>query len=183
LRTGPPLLPEAQLEGSPVWSADGKRLIFTTTGGIGSLVEQVIDRASSPKPLLKTNEHLIPTSVSSDGRFLPYAVATTGITRLDIWVLSLTDPECPTWILTASTEDRGGARCVSMTFVLAVLRCSPPPCPHRGPRQWIRSPRCATNNKGGRWIEQEPALTVRAARPRDRPTRRATPAAKWPRAQ
>jgi len=84
---------EAQLEESPVWSADGKRLIFTTTGGIGSLFEQVIDRASSAKPLLKTNEHLIPTSVSADGRFLLYAAANTGSTRLDIWVLSLTDPE------------------------------------------------------------------------------------------
>ena len=83
----------AQLEGSPVWSADGRRLIFTTTGGIGSLFEQVIDRASSPKPLLKTNEYLIPTSVSADGRFLLYAAATMGKTRLDIWVLSLTDPE------------------------------------------------------------------------------------------
>ena len=83
----------AQLEGSPVWSADGKRLIFTTTGGIGSVFEQVIDRASSPKPLLKTNEYLIPTSVSADGRFLLYAAATMGKTRLDIWVLSLTDPE------------------------------------------------------------------------------------------
>jgi DNA-binding winged helix-turn-helix (wHTH) protein/Tol biopolymer transport system component len=84
---------EAQLEGSPVWSADGKRLIFTTTGGIGSLFEQVIDRPSSPKPLLKTNEYLIPTSVSADGRFLLYAAATMGKTRLDIWVLSLTAPE------------------------------------------------------------------------------------------
>jgi DNA-binding winged helix-turn-helix (wHTH) protein/Tol biopolymer transport system component len=83
----------AQLEGSPVWSADGKRLIFTTAGGIGSVFEQVIDRASSPKPLLKTNEYLIPTSVSADGRFLLYAAATMGKTRLDIWVLSLTDPE------------------------------------------------------------------------------------------
>jgi DNA-binding winged helix-turn-helix (wHTH) protein/Tol biopolymer transport system component len=84
---------EAQLEGSPVWGADGKRVIFTTTGGIGSLFEQVIDRPSSPKPLLKTNEHLIPTSVSTDGRFLLYAVVNPGTTRLDIWVLSLTHPE------------------------------------------------------------------------------------------
>jgi hypothetical protein len=84
---------EAQLEGWPVWSADGKRLIFSTTGGIGSLFEQVIDRASSPKPLLKTNEHLIPTSVSTDGRFLLYAAANVKTTQLDIWVLSLTDPE------------------------------------------------------------------------------------------
>jgi eukaryotic-like serine/threonine-protein kinase len=84
---------EAQLEGSPVWSADGKRLIFTTTGGLGSLFEQVIDRPSSAKPLLKTNEHLIPTSASADGRFLLYAVATMGKTRLDIWVLPITDPE------------------------------------------------------------------------------------------
>ena len=66
----------AELEESPVWSADGKRLIFTTTGGTGALFEQVIDHASSPTPLLKTNEYLIPTSVSADGRFLLYAAAT-----------------------------------------------------------------------------------------------------------
>ena len=48
---------------------------------------------SSPKPLLKTNEHLIPTSVSADGRFLLYAVANMGTTRIDIWVLPLMDPE------------------------------------------------------------------------------------------
>ena len=82
---------ETQLEGAPVWSADGKRLIFNTTGGIGSLLEQAIDRASGPSVLLKASEHLIPTSVSADGRFLLYAVANTGSTRLDIWVLSLTD--------------------------------------------------------------------------------------------
>jgi eukaryotic-like serine/threonine-protein kinase len=84
---------EAQLEESPVWSADGKRLIFTTTGGIGALFEQLIDRPSSPTPLLKMNEHLIPSSVSADGRFLLYAVVHSGTTRLDIWVLSLMDPE------------------------------------------------------------------------------------------
>jgi len=83
----------AQLEGSPVWSADGKRLIFSTTGGNSSVFEQAIDRASSPKPLLKTNDYLIPTSVSADGRFLLYAAATMGKTRTDIWVASLTDPE------------------------------------------------------------------------------------------
>jgi len=83
---------EAQLEGSPVWSADGKRLIFNTTGGIGSLFEQVVDGASRPQPLLKTNEHLIPTSVSADGRFLLYA-ANVGSARLDLWALSLTDPQ------------------------------------------------------------------------------------------
>jgi Tol biopolymer transport system component len=76
-----------------VWSADGQGLIFTTTGGIGSLFEQMIDRPSRPKPLLKTNEHLIPTSVSADGRFLLYASATMAKTGLDTWVLSLTDPE------------------------------------------------------------------------------------------
>lgn len=83
---------EAQLEEFPVWSADGRRLIFTTGGGIGSLFEQMIDRASSPQPLLSTNEHLTPTSVSADGRFILYDAATMGRTRVDIWVLPLTDP-------------------------------------------------------------------------------------------
>jgi Tol biopolymer transport system component len=84
---------EAHLENSPVWSADGKRLIFTTSGGIGSLFEQPTDGTSSPKPLLKTNEHLIPTSVSADGRYLLYATANAGKARLDLWVLSLTDSQ------------------------------------------------------------------------------------------
>jgi eukaryotic-like serine/threonine-protein kinase len=87
-----PVTLDAELEESPVWSADGKRLIFTTGGGVGSLFEQTIDRASSPKPLLKTTEHLIPTSVSADGRFLLYTVVSTGTTRVDIWVLPLADP-------------------------------------------------------------------------------------------
>ena len=39
----------AQLEGSPVWSADGKRLIFTTIGGIGSLFEQVTRSRVQPQ--------------------------------------------------------------------------------------------------------------------------------------
>jgi WD40 repeat protein len=83
---------EAALEESPVWSADGDRLIFTTGGGVGSLFEQAIDRASGPKPLLKTNEHLVPTSVSADGRFLLYTAVSAGATRLDIWALPLAPP-------------------------------------------------------------------------------------------
>jgi eukaryotic-like serine/threonine-protein kinase len=84
---------ELELEASPVWSADGKRLIFTTTGGIGSLFEQPVDRASGPKSLLNLTVQGIPTSASADGRFLLYAVANPGPTRVDIWLLSLTDPE------------------------------------------------------------------------------------------
>ncbi|MEO8259994.1 MAG: winged helix-turn-helix domain-containing protein [Acidobacteriota bacterium] len=83
---------QPHLEGSPVWSADGKRLIFTTAGDIGELVEQAVDDASRTSSLLKEKEHLIPMSVSADGRFLLYAVVTMATTRVDTWVLPIDDP-------------------------------------------------------------------------------------------
>lgn len=82
---------QPQLEDSPVWSADGKRLLFTTGGRIGTILEQALDGESAPQTLLKGGEHLLPMSVSADGRFLLYAVVTIGPTRVDTWVLSLDD--------------------------------------------------------------------------------------------
>ena len=80
------------LEQFPVWSRDGKRLIFTTGGGAGSLFEQEVDSASGPRALLTTDEWKIPTSVSADGRFLLYTAATIGPTRIDLWAVPFADP-------------------------------------------------------------------------------------------
>jgi eukaryotic-like serine/threonine-protein kinase len=80
------------LESFPVWSADGKRLIFTTGGSIGGLFEQPVDGASAARVVLKEKEYLRPSSASADGRFVLYSVATIGPTRMDTWVLPLDDP-------------------------------------------------------------------------------------------
>ena len=86
---------EAVLEGSPVWSDDGKRIVFATTGAIGSLFEQSIGGEQRARLLLESPQHKIPTSISHDGRFLLYTSVTNGSTRLDVWVLPLTGERKP----------------------------------------------------------------------------------------
>jgi DNA-binding winged helix-turn-helix (wHTH) protein/Tol biopolymer transport system component len=85
---------DARLEQSPVWSADGRRIIFTAGGGLGSLFEQSMSGAEAHL-LLKTEEHKVPTSESRDGRFLLYTTESLGLTRRDVWVLPLSGDRQP----------------------------------------------------------------------------------------
>lgn len=86
---------DARLEGQPVWSPDGQRIVFTATGTIGSLFEQSIGGGQETRLLLESPQHKIPESVSPDGRFLLYTVVNVGATRNDIWVLPLTGERIP----------------------------------------------------------------------------------------
>ena len=79
---------DARLEESPVWSHDGSRVFFNATGTAGSLFEQSLS-GTDAAPLLQTGDHNIPTSASSDGRFLLYTVMSPRATRFDLWVLPL----------------------------------------------------------------------------------------------
>ncbi len=85
----------ARLEQRPVWSEDGKRVIFTANGAIGSLFEQSIGGEQETRLLLESPQHKVPTSISHDGRFLLYSTATMGPTRVDVWVLPLTGERKP----------------------------------------------------------------------------------------
>jgi Tol biopolymer transport system component len=77
------------LEDRAVWSADGRRFMFTIGGDVGTLFEQGIDTAVPPRLLLETKQHKIPTSASRDGRFLLYTVENIDRSRDDVWVLPL----------------------------------------------------------------------------------------------
>ena len=77
------------LEDRPVWSADGRRFMFTIGGDVGTLFEQGIDTTVPPRLLLETKQHKIPTSASRDGKFLLYTVENIDQSRDDIWVLPL----------------------------------------------------------------------------------------------
>jgi eukaryotic-like serine/threonine-protein kinase len=77
------------LEEVPIWSADGRRLVFTIGGDIGTLFEQDIDGSAQPRLLLETKEHKIPTSASRDGRFLLFTAQNIDRSRSDVWVLPL----------------------------------------------------------------------------------------------
>jgi len=80
---------DSRLEDFPVWSHDGKKLFFTAGGGIGPLFEQSLSGTDAAQVLLRTEEHLFPTSASPDGRFLLYCAVGIGETRVDLWVLPL----------------------------------------------------------------------------------------------
>jgi dipeptidyl aminopeptidase/acylaminoacyl peptidase len=80
---------DSRLEESPVWSHDGRRVFFMGTGTAGSLFEQSLSGTDPAQLLLQNEEHKIPTSASSDGRFLLYTSVGKGPTRRDLWVLAL----------------------------------------------------------------------------------------------
>lgn len=78
------------LEDLPVWSADGRTLMFTNGGDTGNLFAQAADGEPNARMLLSTKlQHKIPTSASSDGRFLLYTALNMDSSRNDIWVLPL----------------------------------------------------------------------------------------------
>jgi DNA-binding winged helix-turn-helix (wHTH) protein/Tol biopolymer transport system component len=86
---------DARLEGHPVWSEDGARIVFTAGGAIGSLFEQPVSGEQAARLLLESPQHKVPTSISRDGRFLLYTSANNGSTRVDVWVLPLTGERKP----------------------------------------------------------------------------------------
>jgi Tol biopolymer transport system component len=93
----------------PVWSHAGRRLLYTIGGDIGTLFEQVVDPPSAPRTLLETKlQHKIPTSVSSDGRFLLYTAANQGGSRGDVWVLPLKGDGEPFPLVQRDLEQREG---------------------------------------------------------------------------
>jgi len=84
------------LENVPVWSGDGRELIFTVGGENGTLFEQTVNGEPTPRPLLSAGlEHKIPTSASGDGRFLLYTAENMDRSRRDVWVLPLSGESKP----------------------------------------------------------------------------------------
>jgi len=73
----------------PIWSPDGKRVIFNSDReGAFNLYEKPASGAEEEVLLLKSSENKIPTSWSSDGRFVLYT-SQSPKTKNDLWVLAL----------------------------------------------------------------------------------------------
>jgi Tol biopolymer transport system component/predicted Ser/Thr protein kinase len=79
----------------PVWSPDGKRLIFASTYSPtgGHLFQKILGEAQE-ETLSDSANMLLPTSWSYDGRWLLYTLASQ-TTRNDVWVMPLTGGEKP----------------------------------------------------------------------------------------
>jgi eukaryotic-like serine/threonine-protein kinase len=74
---------------SPIWSSDGKRIIFSSDpSGVWDLYQKPASGAADQDLLLKSDENKWPSDVSHDGRFLLY-YALDPRTKTDVWVLPL----------------------------------------------------------------------------------------------
>ncbi len=82
-------------ERQPVWTPDGKHLVYDTQASTGAMWWIRADGAGTPQPLLQNTSTLIPYSFSPDGR-LAYSTGSSR-TGVDIWTLPLdvSDPEHP----------------------------------------------------------------------------------------
>jgi Tol biopolymer transport system component/predicted Ser/Thr protein kinase len=100
---------DAARESSPVWSADGTRLFFSSNkAGIGDLYEKAASGAGSETLLLKSDLWKEPLDISPDGRWLVYTVGDLK-TRSDLWLLPLFGDRKPVPLLAtpfAETEAR-----------------------------------------------------------------------------
>jgi serine/threonine-protein kinase len=86
-----------QLSRYPVWTPDGKHIVFTSLSPNGSSLEWIrSDGAGESHPVMQGKSDLRPYSFSPDGKRLAFAEATVR-TGLDVWtlLLDLSDPEHP----------------------------------------------------------------------------------------
>jgi Tol biopolymer transport system component len=81
---------------NPIWTPDGKRLVFTSgTIGPPNLFWKPADGTSAMERLATSPQNQTPHSWSPDGQTLLFSQATgaaLGTTRSDIWELSVADP-------------------------------------------------------------------------------------------
>jgi Tol biopolymer transport system component len=143
-----------------VWSPDGSRIDFAAGNLLDTLFEKASSGAGDEKELLKEPGRIhVPTSWSSDGRFLLYYISNMPKTGYDVWLLQLQGDRKPVllmggvfnewaarfspdmrWIAYASTET-GDAEVYVRPFTAA----GPSGEPSLGEGKWQVS-RC-----GGNW--------------------------------
>ena len=80
--------------GFPVWSPDGKRILFAAIQGKArrGIYQKPANGASGEELLLPSDKQEVqiwPTSWSRDGRFILYGRGALSLTQADIWVLPL----------------------------------------------------------------------------------------------
>jgi Tol biopolymer transport system component len=96
-------------DGSPHWSPDGSRVVFSSdrSGEFGNLYVKQAGGATPEEALLKSDAAKGPRSWSADGRFIVYD-SDGGKTASDIWVLPLTGDRTPIPFLTTPAIEGQG---------------------------------------------------------------------------
>ena len=89
------LTSDPALDFFPIWSGDGRRIIFASTRGASTdLYSKIVDDASAEELLFKSAQSKTPTDVSADGRFVLFTSSDPS-TGADIWALPLTGNRTP----------------------------------------------------------------------------------------
>jgi Tol biopolymer transport system component/predicted Ser/Thr protein kinase len=92
----------------PIWSPDGSRIVFgSNRDGTFNLYQKMASGIKSDELLLKSSEDKIPTSWSSDGRFLLYTVIDPK-TKSDLWILPLQGKRTPIPFLRSEFNEQDG---------------------------------------------------------------------------
>jgi Tol biopolymer transport system component len=92
----------------PIWSPDGKRVVFNSNReGSRNLYEIEPDSLNPAQLLLKTPEPKFPKDWSRDGRFIAYEAQGSG-TRGDLWLLPLFGDRTPIPVAQTGADESGG---------------------------------------------------------------------------
>jgi Tol biopolymer transport system component len=88
----------------PLWTPDGKHVIFSSaTGGQQSIFWQLADGSGGREQLISGEQLRVPSSISPDGRYLSYYDIDPN-TQLDIWILDLRDRKARVFLQTRFNE-------------------------------------------------------------------------------
>ncbi len=94
---------------SPVWSSDGARIAFLSgPKGANDLYQKPATGSGGEEILLESNEDKSPTDWSTDGRFIAFQnLAAKSNTKLDLWILSVSDHKARPFLQTPFNEGWG----------------------------------------------------------------------------
>jgi Tol biopolymer transport system component len=92
----------------PVWSADGGRLVFSSTrAGQFDLYQRLVSGAAEEEALLLSDQDKFASNLTADGRFLLYFIV--GAQGTDLWVLATAGKPTPLPFLQTRFNERWGA--------------------------------------------------------------------------